>query len=148
MAWTHVCAQTSRSVLCSDQSVSYQLPVQVVIVVCIWSDFFFNRRCYSQDWQEQTGVGQTSGGAREGDNCEGPDSLTLLQPTWSTVPAEPHWYTSKRPAFPLDNVATVGRHIVLLQCFFLVPANVARFIEVWSISAFAESTPTISRIVG
>lgn len=146
MAWTHVCAHLDRCcIIIKAFYASYQCRLWLS---CVSEVIFFNRRCYSKDWQEQTGVGQTSGGAREGDNCEGPDSLTLLQPPWSTVPAEPHWYTSKMPAFPLDNVATVGRHIVLFQCFFLVPANVARFIEVWGIFAFAESIPTISRIVG
>lgn len=83
---------------------------------------FLSCRCYSKDWQEQTGVGQTSGGAREGDNRESPDGLTVLQPPWATVSAQSHWYAGKNAfiilqfdlsqsknhgAFPRDNVATV-----------------------------------------
>lgn len=47
-------------------------------------------RSHSKDREEQTGVGQASGGAREGDNSEGPDSLSVLQPPGSRVPPEPH----------------------------------------------------------
>lgn len=37
-------------------------------------------RCNSEDGEEQTSVGQTSGGAREGHHSQGSDSLSFLQP--------------------------------------------------------------------
>lgn len=37
-------------------------------------------RCYSKDGEEQTSIGQTSGGAREGHHSQGSDSLSFLQP--------------------------------------------------------------------
>lgn len=48
-----------------------------------------NRR-HSKDREEQTGVGQTAGGAREGNHSEGSDGLSVLQPPGAAVPPEPH----------------------------------------------------------
>lgn len=37
-------------------------------------------RCNSEDGEEQTSIGQTSGGAREGHHSQGSDSLSFPQP--------------------------------------------------------------------
>lgn len=52
-------------------------------------------RCHSKDREEQAGAGQASGGARERDNGEGPDSFTVVQPPGTAVPPEPHRHPSK-----------------------------------------------------
>lgn len=52
-------------------------------------------RCDSEDGEEQTGAGQAAGGAREGDNRKGPDSVFVLQPRGAAVPPEPHWHPGK-----------------------------------------------------
>lgn len=47
-------------------------------------------RRYSKDRQEQTGAGQTPGGARERHNREGSDGLFVLHTPRPTAPPEPH----------------------------------------------------------
>lgn len=52
-------------------------------------------RCHNKDGEEQTGVGQAPGGARERNHGEGPDCLAFLHTRGRAAPPEPHRHASK-----------------------------------------------------